>query len=212
MFGNSQLIGTTNTPFRWKINLFLDGIKPKALLGPYIVTGGSPWLLFSGWVSSSRAVNFFLWVICSTLRPEYSEHFIPRGRATYCCLSSLCGDVGWRAVITQLFTLPWFRLFSDHWDSIPMTSLSISSSHSSGLRSCAGEHITVPMENEGCLGKSCVWLIDGVCSIHGLSAFIWGQTCCRHSTLLVPCILTFMFTFETVQQTPSFLCGSIPQT
>lgn len=88
--------------------------------------------------------------------------------------------------------------FADHWDAFPMMSLSISNSRCFGLHSCAG--IMVPMENEGCLGKSCRWLIDGLCSIHELSDFIWGQSCCQHSTLLTHSILTLMFTFKTMQR------------
>lgn len=141
--------------------------------------------------------------------PLWDQTFLPQGRAM-CCLSSLCGSVGRRAVTTQLFTAncsgficplitgtPFLRCHSGSPAAIPP-----------GLQS----YTMVPMENEGCLQRTCMRLIDDVCSIYGPSDLIWDQTCSHHGTLLPHCFLTLMFAFETMRQTLSFLCGVILQT
>lgn len=95
------------------------------------------------------------------------------------CLFSPCGGEGCRAVIMLPFpgnccivicSLIIETLFlwcqSASPAAIPL-----------GLQGCAGKQVTVPLgKGELSWKKSYIWLVDGVCRIHGPSWFIWSDT------------------------------------
>lgn len=127
----------------------------------YVVTGVNMWWLFVLFFIFSAGKRF-LWVMWSTLRSKgvwSALHFSWQG---WILLSVLClwwwGMEGSNNAFTGNYCC---FMFSGHWDSLPMMSISISSTIPPGLQSCAGKHTMVPMESEGlswqALYVACRW-------------------------------------------------------